>query len=34
VEDFLWDHGLESCMEIFFAKRTVSKHVLQWWINM
>jgi hypothetical protein len=28
------DHGLESRMKIFFAKRTFSKKVLQWWINL
>jgi hypothetical protein len=34
MEDFLWYRGLESHMKIFFAKRTFSKHVLQWWINL
>jgi hypothetical protein len=28
MEDFLWDRGLEYCMQIFFAKRTFSKQVL------
>jgi hypothetical protein len=34
MEDFLWDHGLESRMEIFFAGRTFSASVLQWWIKL
>jgi hypothetical protein len=34
IEGFLWGRGLESCMKIFFAKRTFSKQVLQWWINL
>jgi hypothetical protein len=28
MEDFLWGHGLESRMKIFFAKRTFSNQVL------
>jgi hypothetical protein len=28
MEDFLWDHDLESHMKIFFAKRTFSGQVL------
>jgi hypothetical protein len=34
MEDFLWDRDLESSMKIFFAKRTFSKQVLKWWINL
>jgi hypothetical protein len=34
MEDFLWDRGLESRMKIFFVKRTFSKQVLKWWINL
>jgi hypothetical protein len=34
MEDFLWDHGLKSHMKIFFAKRTFSKQVLKWLINL
>jgi hypothetical protein len=34
MEEFLWDRGLESCMKIFFAKRTFSRQVLQWWIYL
>jgi hypothetical protein len=34
MEDFLWDHGLESGMKIFFAKQTFSKQVLMRWINL
>jgi hypothetical protein len=34
MEDFLWGRGLESRMKIFFAKRTFSKQVLKWWINL
>jgi hypothetical protein len=34
MDDFLWDHGLESRMKIFFAKRNFSKEVLKWWINL
>jgi hypothetical protein len=34
MEEFLWGHGFESHMKIFFAKRTFSKNVLKWWINL
>jgi hypothetical protein len=34
MKDFFWDCGLESLMKIFFAKRTFSKQVLKWWINL
>jgi hypothetical protein len=34
IEDFLWDRGLESHMKIFFARRTFSISVLQWWIKL
>jgi hypothetical protein len=34
MEEFLWGRGLESHMKIFFVKRTFSKQVLQWWINL
>jgi hypothetical protein len=34
MEDFLWDHGLESRMKIFFAWCTFSASVLQWWIKL
>jgi hypothetical protein len=30
----LSDRGLESHMKIFFSKRTFSKQLLQWWINL
>jgi hypothetical protein len=34
MEEFLWGRGLESRMKIFFVKRTFSKKVLKWWINL
>ena len=34
MEDFFCGRGLESRIKIFFAKRTFSKQVLQWWINL
>jgi hypothetical protein len=34
MEEFLRGRGLESRMKIFFAKRTFSRQVLQWWINL
>jgi hypothetical protein len=34
MEDFLWGRGLEPRMKIFCAKRTFSKQVFKWWINL
>jgi hypothetical protein len=34
MDEFLWGRGLEYRVIIFFAKRTFSMHVLQWWINL
>jgi hypothetical protein len=34
TEEFLWGRDLESRMKVFFAKRTFSKKVLKWWINL
>jgi hypothetical protein len=34
MEDFLWYRGLESRMKIFFARRTFSTSMLEWWIKL
>src|SRR6266540_5824538 len=34
MEDFLHGRGLESHMKMHFVKRTFSKHVLQWWVEL
>lgn len=34
MEDFLWRHGLDSYMKMYFARRTFSQHVLKWWIQL
>ena len=34
MEDFLHGRGLESHMKMHFVKRTFSKHVLQWWLEL
>ena len=34
MEDFLDGRGLESHMKMHFVKRTFSKHVLQWWLEL
>jgi hypothetical protein len=34
MEEFLWGRGLDSHKKIFFAKRTFSMQVLQWWIYL